>query len=687
VQLGQTPAEELAGLAVSRNYFEVLGTGLAGSLAAEGPAVVLSQAAAQRWPELASHLGEATLRIDGVPHLVVGLAPVDQVDPLGRPWLYQIEPAWFSKDRRQDLDVAVVVRSAEPAVTRTARLQALSADLASRYPETHQASELRAVALTEHLLGPLRSDWRVLLAGTGLLLMLVLANATALDQARLQQGVGALRTRSALGERAAVRWRAQWVEALLLLAVATLPAAALVLAGLAHSAAVLSAGLPRAVDVWPQLPTWLKWGGLLALLATLQATLAGWRAGQLLRRSGGAQGQRVQGLSRAQGLLLVGQCALALCLLGAGLAVAQRAYQLGRVDPGFSTGAAWQSRLMLSHEQLPDAARQRDFVERLQQSLQSLPDLDGVALANQLPLDGGSTGAFIGPVEGPTPTPANAPLVQVRSVTDGYFQVLGIPLVAGRGFAATDTPEATAVAIIDESLARRLFGDRPAVGQQVIFEGLSRLVVGVSAPTRDLGLGQVGRMTVHLPLAQDPASWRRRSLSLIAHARTGGTGAGTVLTTALQPFADEAVIGRVEPLDALVAAQLQAPRWRAGGFGMIAMIATLLAAFGAGSIAALLLAYRRGEFAICRALGATPTDILIRAGRWLVQRILLGSLLGVLGAAFASRALQAWWPDVALLGWPLAGAVLVLLAGCALALSAPLRSAMTVPPGAALRGD
>ena len=208
--------------------------------------------------------------------------------------------------------------------------------------------------------------------------------------------------------------------------------------------------------------------------------------------------------------LVASQVALALILLvGAGLLLRSFAH-LTDVSPGFRT-----DRLLTFTASVPTAtyrtpAERATFFEAAAAALESMPGVAGVTLTTTLPVAGRGNGAWFNIIERPWPASETPPGVPNRVVRANYFQTLGIPLLRGRTFTAADGLQGTRAVVVSESVARRFFDDREAIGHH-IYMGTSdnRVVpdaeiVGVVADVKQTGLDEERSEAVYVPHALVP---------------------------------------------------------------------------------------------------------------------------------------------------------------------------------------
>ena len=371
-------------------------------------------------------------------------------------------------------------------------------------------------------------------------------------------------------------------------------------------------------------------------------------------------GFRLLRSSRTRVALATAQVALALVLMvGAGLLL-RSFVALMTVDRGYDA-----ANVITARTRDPDVRRRtgsmtaaqrraagRRFSETLLEALDRmarLPDVAAVGLSSSLPLAGGSVAPRSARVVGrPAPSDPNAsPQVWLRSASPGYFDVMRLRLRGGRFFTALDGAGSPRVLVVNERLAREVFGREPAVGQRLQIGGDDGPwdVIGVVADIqyRDLRGSE--------PLAEAFVS---------VHQIDSGPGVGfdtpfiAVRTTgdplAVIPYLREAVaeahpraaIDDVATMDARLWDAVAQPRFYAGFAGGFAALALFLAAFGIYGLLSYIVVQRRREIGVRMALGAQRGDIVTLVVRQGAALVAAGAVLGLLAAFASSRVLESF---------------------------------------------
>lgn len=574
-----------------------------------------------------------------------------------------------------------------------AEIESLAGELEALHPENSgRGANVRPLA--DEVFGPVRPALLVLLGAVGLVLLIACANVANLLLARGATRLREVAVRSALGAQRGRLARLFLIETLLLAVAGAALGLAVAYFGLAQLVRLAPADIPRIDQVGAD-PVVL---GLTLLLSILIGVLFGlvpiFQAGRqdldraLRADTGrGSTGGREKG--RLRSALVTMEMALAVVLLvGAGLLL--RSFrELHRVDPGFAT-----EHVLKAEYQLPESRYPRDFsvwprwtaVLGFQSELlgraNALPGVRSAAIAGAHPLNAGFTNSFT--VAGREGEAADWPEISVRQVTPSYFQTLMVPLLDGRALEVRDATDAPAVAVINRAARDRFFPDREPLGQEIVFWGTPRTIVGVVANERTHGVATEPPPAVYVPLAQVPSNQG----SLLV--RTDGDPLAQV--RAVRALVDDidpglAVFG-VEPLSATLARSLGQQRFMMLLLGLFAALALVLAAVGVYGVLSYTVAQRTREIGIRMALGASARRVMWMAIAQSGGAAVLGIVLGLAGAVALSRVLASFLFGVSATDpVVLTGVPLLLGAVAAIAVLVPARRATMVDPAIALRNE
>jgi predicted permease len=286
--------------------------------------------------------------------------------------------------------------------------------------------------------------------------------------------------------------------------------------------------------------------------------------------------------------------------------------------------------------------------------------------------------------------------MEIRIVTPGYFETMGIPIVLGRSFNSGDIAAAAHVVLVSETVAHKWWGEASPLGDHVTvgrYQGRDmsggsekpREVVGVVSDTKTVFLKALPRPTVYLPAAQTP--WYDAGMNWVVRGRLS-TGLAKQVRQAVAETDPYQRVERVRSMDEIVVSTTADTRFNVLLFGSFAGIALVLAAIGVYGLVAFSVARRTHEIGTRMALGASRTAVLTLVLKQGVALVGVGLILGLAGALAATRSLSALLFGVRLTNPAsyIGVAALMLCVGL-LASYFPARRATQVDPMVALRDE
>jgi len=654
-----TGAERLRASSVSANFFAVLGVHAAIGRAfqpaedAEAGArrVVLSQEAWRTLFGAEPGIAGRSVRVDEVPHEVVGVMPEGFLAPepadlwvLGNGGVPGL--AGFPGDLSTERDIHYfrVVGRLAPGTTPEAvarRLEALSQRLSREHPASNRDLGAAVVPLRDALTGTQRRTTLILLGAVALVLLIATANTTNLLLASAAGRGQEFAVRAALGAS-----RRQLVAQLAGEGLGIALAAGML--GTALAALVVwrvGAGTPLALPEIARAAVnarVLLAGVGLALVAGLAATLVPALRATSPEALGSLRGGRAVAGSRAgrlRGGLAVAQLAVSLTLLtGAGLLL--KGYLvLSRVDPGFRAEGVTVLDLALSRAAYPEPGLVTGYQERVLAAARATPGVVAVAGVSHLPTGGTAMNRGFR-IEGrPDPVRAVDQTVNYQVATPEYLGLMGIPVRAGRGLSEHDGDGAPLVAVVNEAAAARYWAGNSPLGARLGFgrpDGSTAwaTVVGIVGDVRHLGLDADPEPEVYVPMAQDPS----RGMTLVV--RTAG-GGGTVagLREAIREVDPSQPVSAPRALAAQLSGSIARPRFLATLLAGFAALALVLAAIGLHGLLAQVVLGRTREIGVRLALGAEPRQVVALILGGAARLVGLGVAIGVAGALALTRAL------------------------------------------------
>ena len=396
-------------------------------------------------------------------------------------------------------------------------------------------------------------------------------------------------------------------------------------------------------------------------------------------------GQSARGRGALQRGLVALELALSVVLLvGAGL-LTRSLEKITAVDPGFRSDHLLVVRTSLPRPVATDSARVLRFYDGLATRLRAVPGVKAVTFGSQPPFNGGSSSSTIereGAAGAVTPQPGRE--AQQRMVVPGFFATLGIPVRAGREFAATDRTGAPNVAIVSDALARRDFPGESPLGKRLKYQGQWWTIVGVVGDVHFLKLTRDVEATIYTPSAQ------RGTWSLQPLIRTVGdpTSLSAPVRAAIHDVEPRATLVAINDMRELIRRSSSEERYRTLLISLFGTLAILLAAIGMYGVTARAVARRTREVGIRLALGA-PTGRVVRllVGHTLAG-VVAGVAMGVLGALVAARFLSPFLFGIdAMDPVTYAGIVALLALVSAVASWLPARRAGLLEVAGVLRGE
>jgi predicted permease len=562
----------------------------------------------------------------------------------------------------------------------TAELDAIDRSLREEYPGQDAARSYRlqpASPMAGNL--PLAAAAVLLLGAIATtILVIACANVAGLLLARASGRRREMALRLAIG---AGRWRLVrqlLTETLMLFALGS--AAGVVLARVMTTMVV---GLLPALPIPIQLSLALDWRVVAfacslslaaALLSGLAPALHASRADVSTVLKAESPGVSARAHMRNAFVIAQVACSLLLIIIG-GLFTRALQHAAGSASSGFDSSGVEVAAV--------DASISQELLERVRQ----LPEVQSVSLTRYLPLasEGFGFGLFPGMQAG---DPTTAVGGSGNIVAPGYFATLRIPLLAGRDFTDQDAAGAPDVAIVGEAAARRFWPRENAIGQHLVLNGAGRqgailLVVGVARDIRYRNLDFDNVPFVYLPMRQHDVN----EMTVVVRRAAGSSVARPLRAIAAELSRDAAPLS-IRPLDEATTAGLAPQRIVAFVAGTLGVIGVLLAAIGIYGVTALNVSRRTREIAVRAALGAQRGAIV----RLVIRQALSLTVIGVVGG-LALGAIAGQVLSILLIGVspfdPLAfgGAVALCVTVSLLACYAPVRRAMRIGAGDALRSE
>lgn len=583
-----------------------------------------------------------TIRLDGQPHLVVG------VMPRGFQFPREGIQVWTPIDYRAGAGVQArgtfflsVVGRLKPNVSlehANTELETVARALAQTYKENVDASAF-AVPLQQDLARNARTSFLLLLTAAALVLLIACANVAGLLVTRGAERDREFAIRTALGGSRMQLLRQLLVEGLLLSAGGAV--VGLFLA--TQTFAVLETLVPDSLRgaVAPALDLRLLTVALVAVLLTalvfglvpLRHALRMDLRTPLTSRTTGASAAR----RRAQAALVAGEVALAVVVLFSTGLMIRTILNLQAVDPGFRVDNVLTANVQLTAAEYPTPERQNTFRREVLDRVRQLPGVVSAGFTTFLPYTV-RIGAGPVTVEG-RPAPGDGSNVAIiRYVTPDYLNTLGVPLLSGRGFSDRDagTP---AVALVSERVTALFDGD--PVGKRIAFGPASITVVGVVGDIKGEGLDVPNtRGTVYMPGAQlgDIGFFSPRALAI----RTTSNPAALAAAMQREIWAvnPNQTIANVQTLESIVEGQISGRKTQTGLFTAFAGLALFMAALGVYGLLSFVVTSRVRELGVRTALGAQRRDLVSLIARDSAVWVICGLVAGLALSVIVSRSMS-----------------------------------------------
>jgi putative ABC transport system permease protein len=583
-----------------------------------------------------------------------------------------------------------------------AEVRTAYASMLAQHPDVYKPSSQSRIDVTrmrDQINSRANTILWVLFFASGLLFVVACFNVANLVLARAVRREPEMAIRSALGATSAAFRRSLLAEGLILCvsgALAGVLIAAPMVSVLGRYAGRFSV---RALDL--TLDFSMVWiGVVLALLAAIFLAFVPRLPSPDSSSSSGfglsSSGVRVSGGSsrRLRNFAVVQIAASFLLLAGAG-ALVKTLLVLEKTQPPFETAHVLAVNLpVMSEGRTPEQVH--DFYREVQRRITALPGVEHVASGFSIPWrDGRALGISLTfSVEGAKrENGVEDPRARFRSISPGFFDTLGMPILAGRDFRESDKDGAERVVIISQSLARQLFPGREAVNRHlqwtdgvVKFIGIStepRRIVGVVPDVDDENIIPSPGMTIYQPCSQEGLEGR-----LFVRAKNDPYSIMPTVTRTIHDMASDQPVERASTLQDVRAEVMTPDRLNAIVFGGFASLALLISVVGVAGVLAFSVSARTREFGIRLALGAQPRTILTNVLRQGLLIAGLGVSAGILIGFGSMRAVGKYVAELQAPGLlPLVASAAVILAAAVIASAMPAARAARVDAVQALRSE
>ena len=697
--LGAAEPVRVLAMGVARDYFEttrvppLIGRVLLSeeNRVAGAASVVVSEGFWQTYLGGNTNLASLSLNLNGEQYQVVGVMP--------HTFRFMGEVAlWFPYERnpnqnRRSHAYRIIGRMKPDATIEQARAEMTSVAklLLDEYGEGTRAIDVNVTSAHEHTVGGTRRSLLLLLGAAGLLLLVACTNIASTLLARGMAREQEIAVRSSMGAGRMRLVRQLFTESLLVAVGGVLLGVGLALLAVKAFGAIGAGRVPRMAEVSLS-PGVLSFSVVVSFLAAVLFGLV--PAVRLADRDGtahlrfGTRGATSGGKQALWRGLVGAEIAMAtMLLIGAGLLV-RSLWTILDADIGYRTENVLAVNLSLPPAKYGDKDGIRLFYDQLLPELRSIPSVESVGMVNFLPLQYGSwtagTNAYDAAAEDNRGTNTTAGW---RVVNADYFRALDIALVRGRGFEPSDVEGAPAVAVVNASLAGRLWPDEDPVGKRVK-NGFDQrdewfTVIGVVEQARSWEIPDQPELFVHY--LQRPEDIAAASILLAT------TSAPTRFTETVRDrlhTLDPDVPVDFVTIDHMVSTSVAGPRFTMLVLLAFAAAALILAVIGVYGVVSYSVARRRREIGIRLALGAAPRSVRRLIQRGALTVAVIAVLAGALGAFALSGVMRAMLFEVQPTDPLTFGiAIVVLLAAAAAASYVPARRSTVVDPMITMRAE
>ena len=395
---------------------------------------------------------------------------------------------------------------------------------------------------------------------------------------------------------------------------------------------------------------------------------------------------------RARQLMVVGEISLSVVLMVGGGLMMRTVQGIMAIDPGFRSEGVLTMELSVPTSRYPDGVHVAGFFEELRHRVERLPGVEHAAAARLLPL-ASQMGNWGVRVEGYTPQPNEDTPGDWQIVTPGYFETLGLHLVAGRWFDERDQTGTPLVFVISQQFANKYFAGRDPIGGRVQLMSDSTPWVTVVGVVRDVEHNELTAApppmfyAVHSQYEQ-AGRFTPRTMSLAVRTTGNPLALASVVRAQIRALDAQMPVAHVRTMDDIVSSSIARQRFSMLLLGAFGLLALVLAVVGIYGVVAQLVAARKQEFGVRAALGASPRELVRISLVDGLRQTAAGLAIGAVAALLLTRLMRAMLYGVTTSD-PVTFALALLITG-AVAMAAsylPARRAGRVDPAGALGAE
>jgi predicted permease len=580
-----------------------------------------------------------TIRLDGAPYVVVGVSPEGY-----RPLLQSVD-VWVPLGAKEDPAKAfgrtllVTSRLATGWTSSQAREQiaTIERQIARDYPDSHADTTLAFTDLRDALYGSYRPALVLLGAAVAALLLIACTNVGNLTLTRVSERRAEFAMRASLGASRSAIVRQQLAETAVICVCGALIGVPLAYGAVPAVLSIYPAALPADAVVRMDVRVAVLIIGVVAaaaLVAGLVPALkaAAPRATSVLPESS-SRTVGSHGVARSHQILVASQIALSLVLLATTALVATSIRRLNQRDPGFDAANVLTLQLA-PPARYRDAQARASFLERVLARISDIPDVTAAG-STQTTFEANSTMTTRLVIESQAVDVGDAPQVNIRHVTPGYYDAMRIRMLEGRALDRRDRFGAPFAAVVSRAFARRYWPGTSALGHRVrrvqsVGTAPWLTVVGVADDVMDGGLGIEIGPTLYVPYLQQNTATARISLTI--RTRSEPEAVANAVRQAIWSVDPQQPIDRVQPLEDALGASIAQPRFRAVLVTLFGVAGLFLACIGVYGMSAYTARQQTREIGVRMALGADGRHIRSFLLRRSLPPIAAGSIAGAAAA-------------------------------------------------------
>jgi putative ABC transport system permease protein len=383
-------------------------------------------------------------------------------------------------------------------------------------------------------------------------------------------------------------------------------------------------------------------------------------------------------------VLVVTEMALSLVLLiGAGLLI-NSLFRLAEVNPGFRPEDVLTLFIDLPSSRYPREGQQINFFQQAIERLSVLPGVQAASIVNLLPTAGSSsTDGFA--VEGDMPLFQAKASAEIHMTSPQYLDVMGIPLLQGRFISERDNETSPPVMVVNQTLARRFFGNQSPLGTRIQLGKTWRTVIGIVSDVKHRGIAAENSPEIYVPYQQYQGFSR---MVLAVRTQTDPPAMVAAVKQSIRTVDKDLAFTHVRTMASILSGSTATNRLMMGLMSFFAVVAMLLAVMGIYGVVSYSVSLRTREIGIRMALGAHQRDVLRMVIRDGMVLTVIGMIIGLLGAFALTRFMSSLLYNLSTTDPLTFAGVSLLLAGVAvLACYVPALRAARVDPIVALRHE